>query len=476
MLTSLIRHEAIAVNFGKYAVHWVHLRRTHGGVRTLRVDEEQVSDEGAVPAALSSLVARAGAEGRCVVTSLDPFHARFLTLRAPEFDEPEELASWLTEQAKRQLLDGLPHSEFVFRTMKLAGDAPSHLVACARLDAIEARSRLIEEAGLVPSAIMLPASITGNAFLLDPEFTEGSSWVLWCQDSPVLARYETGRIADVSELSRIPHSAAELDIEIRTMSSEHSNAGVVRFIGGCSDLEGDYRREASADFTGGPQSDPGMAVALTQLFGGLGRIDFLDETRRLAATQAEDRRHVVELALPVLAVLVVVFLGLFGTQLWVDRALAEAQAVEEHYAVLLDQLRNEEATIRQMEVRLHASRHELGRRSGAAGILERAGGAVPDGLWLTALELVRSGEAGRDESWTVVAAGFSENQSAINQFVRQYEAEPGFTSVRLRHARQMTAEEVRRQEGAWLRFEMSMSARPDLLRRQEGVNEPGAAD
>lgn len=426
-----LHREAIAVTYGPDAVHAAGLRCFRGAVKPFLSDHEPLeNDEGD---ALARLCARNGLAGRVVVSVLPSRFTRFMEFDVPEFDDDGEEREWIENEIQRRA--GVPRENLVMRFTWLAGGEKRRvLAACARRETVQAHAARLQAAGVIPGGIYLEASIAGHAHVSEEEFTGGTAWFLANGTIPFLSRYENGALTDIVELDRQDPDLETVLIEMRGLDARAEPT--VLYVAGnvphaYADEHGQGVEIRAQDYDGTVVT----AAAMTALFGGLSRIDFLDHHAARSAREARERRDAIRLMRPLGIGTLIILIVLFAAEMVVHDRLDAVRLDMQALQPLHEAVSTEEAAIAELEGLKHRLESTLVSRTRLATVLEHVGAGLPSGIQATTLSLERNGTAGYDEQWRIRLAGESLEPQALTVLLARLETDQVSMNPRLRYAR-----------------------------------------
>ena len=465
MYIPFVHKEAVGLHFGPDCIYVAEIRTERSGVRIVWTHSEPVvASEGQSYRKALQEVASLHGKWPPVVTHLSEHDVRCVVLQSPAMKDAEEQFDWLQEEARRRLVPHMPPELLIWRHARLGGDENNYLVACARRDAIEERQRLIKEAGLVPAAILLLPAAMGNAFILDQEFVSGTSWILMSGMTPTLVRYVDGQLRQLVELPCEPTSKKALQVEMSSLLGRADVSEDVRMIRDCESTW--FASGASCRPTGLIRSEEkeevspqAVALALTQVYRGLDRIDFLSDDEARTGRQLSERFDAIRILRPVAILFISAFVILAICQFLIDKRLADAQDEYLANAPLLLTLEEEERAVQGLEAHLRTTNQVFARRSSAASVLELIGSMTGDDLWLTEMTVERGGRSEYSEQWDLTILGVATDPGATTELLALIERCPLFRRAQLVHiSRQRVSLETT--VGRGLRFELVATAAP----------------
>ena len=158
----LFAPSTVGVHVDERTVRWVRLVGSPDDYRVAALDEQPIA-EGDEAAALAALVARRRGQGAVAVSHVDPLLVRHLLVRGQLPNDPAAHADWLSGELHRAGMIGDTHLLSVHAHLTsttpdgTASDGGTALDLATEA-AVEARRRLIANAGLVPAAIVSPWS------------------------------------------------------------------------------------------------------------------------------------------------------------------------------------------------------------------------------------------------------------------------------------------------------------------------------
>lgn len=455
-------------------VVWASGTRLGRRLRRLVSADEPVT-EGDIAAAINRLVARHPPQ--YVVTHLDPLHVRYALLQGPPFDEVAPFEAWLQSEARRQLPPRAPLADFVLRAQLLeqTEDHTRCLLALANRQAVEERVALLEGAGLHLVSVGSIDGAIGQALGLDVRFCESQVAVLVLREQEAsLLQYQAGGLQALTALSYDARAAdadsllQDVAVCLTPMPEQILVMGtnapyVVERARESPQLDG-VVQEASFDFL---QEDravpfpsahlPAAALVVQHLFLAQEAFNFLEPEVEQARLQEVEKKEAVRAILALGTVVGVLLLILILVTLYLESKQAGAEA---ELLALADQVeRIEQATqaVEHLEQDLARAERLIIERTNVAGVLEGAGRAVSEGLWLDALT-VEATEANRAHL-TLTGAALSKHALAV--YLDSLEQAAFAHDVRLLYSETVRAEAIYKKEQvapqALTRFEIHLA-------------------
>lgn len=446
--------------------------------RRLRRLETQPSAGRELPEALASLVAQVKPAYPYVVTHLDPVHIRHVVLQGPVFDDAASLEAWLEAEALRQLPPRTSLSDFILRiqTLDETEESTRCLMALASRKAVEQRVALLEEAGLYPIRISSLDVAVGEALEFDPLFFEQPSAVLVVRSGDAtLLHYQEGILQALIPLPYGIETTDALSL-LQEVTTHLTPIPRLYIVGSKAQQVIDQARQArlldgliseapleilaTVSASTLPAAHvPAAALALQELYAVPEAFNFLEpdvvETRLQDIEKREATRAILTLGSAVGVFFVLVML--VTTYLSGKKAATEAEL-----AMLADQVARIEqvhASVQQLAEDITQAERLVVERTGVAGILERVGRVISEGLWLETLRLEESTPG--TSQLTLTGAAFE--KSNIATYLDSLEQAPFARNVRLLFSESVRAgalyKQAIMQDRSLARFEIQLDLR-----------------
>ncbi len=394
-------------------VRCVVLRRSPRSLRVRHVDQEPIVDQDAT-SALERLKARMPKHAVVgpIASHLDRFQIRHAIVQGPALDDDEAVEVWLQREISQLLPLGQREADYIVRIRMLeqteAGTRA--LIVLARKEAVVAREKIIQEAGLVPVGIGSLDVAIEHTLLVDSAFLEEEALVLYVTSSEVVwLRYSSGILQVFDRFERVAgvHREKEIISHLRDQLAEEAEAGAkverIYLVGHDVDA---ILLEARAAAWSGPSltlaqvparvedpawSTPGIipsvGLALTSCFSELDTVNFLPEDVVFARRQEAEKKDAMLSILTVGAVLVFLFLFSMMLGLYLE---GKNDAADAQLLVLSDEVGEIERARRELktlEGAVKQAEEFVLERTQVALLLRTVAEGMPEQLWLDALNV-----------------------------------------------------------------------------------------
>ena len=439
-------------------VVWVSGMRRGSRLRRLEGTHEAV-ENGDVQAALARLVERVRPRAPYVATHLDPVHVRYVIVQGPALDDEAGFATWLENEAARQLPPGASPDDFAIRIQVLeeADGATRCLLALTRREAVEQRRALLETVDLQPLGIGGLDVTCSAALWLNPQFAEGRSAVLRPgRDDAVLIHYRDGVLRSIASLTFGTATTAALLEEVATHMTPapdrlfvigaeaaaciaqmrtvhllacplHEDIVDPRPYGGASPMAAGYT--------------PAAALALEHLFSARGALNFLEPEAVSEQLQEIEKQGAMQATLILGSVLGALYLLVAFLAAYLGGKQAAAEATLDTLAGQVMQVEESRQAVTRLERDVAQAKRLVIERTRVAGVLEGVGRGTPDGLWLEVLAL----EAGALEPPHLTLRGMAYREGDVASYLNYLERRPFAKSVQLLYAEAIRARALYRQ-------------------------------
>jgi Tfp pilus assembly protein PilN len=458
---------ALGIHITENEVYWNEVRRFRDCMCVMRFGQETIGENG-VESALRSLVqslniARIHRSLPRVCTHVDPAYLRHVIVEAPVFEDEEILSQWLSAEICKLLPPGAREHEFVagIQGLRHMEDKSRYLLVLARRSAIEERMALLENVGLVP--VVLGSPYIESRAEVEITIASAASAVLYAgEEAVVLKAYEDSVLRSFMEIGGedIPGILDETEHVLLSETDFSSNEGLpeLQVTGSRAEVmisEADPHwlgrihliRPLAGVLATGASLPPAYAAAaslvLAGLYGEQDGINLLEPSQSLAGQQEVEKRDAIRIALSTACVVMLILLVFKAADFYVDARLRQAHAELAPLAEHVQAVEDSKVTLAQARANLaHAERLAL-ERTGAAGLLEVLGQAMPTGVWLR--EMVLSAETVGTPELTL--RGLATGEGDLSHFLYRLEQTESFREVQLVFAETVSRDKVFRETG-----------------------------
>ena len=435
-------------------VVWVSGERRGSRLHGVQCVHEAVED-GDVQAALGRLVSQVEAANAYVVTHLDALHVRHVIVQGPAFDEEEDFADWLEEEAKRHLPYGASPEGFAIR-VQLLEETETYircLLALARREAATERLALLESAGIYLSGIVTLEMAAGEALRHRGLLSEGRQAVLLLRsDEGALLTYKDGILDELTPLSfgtETPDVLVLLEELARQMTPSPEGLYVMASAAGIASEMRALRlfdgpvHELSEDLASGEQGEPRSPLDVLAVGMALQHINAREETFNFIAPEASarrlqevEKREAMRVSLVLGSLLGVLYLAVALVTVYLNGKQA---ASERALHALSDQVKHIErarAAVARLESDVAQAEALVTERTQFARVLEGMGRGVTDSLWLDTALL---------ENVHLTLTGAAFHEEAVARYLEHLEHTPFAANVALSYAEALQARALYRQ-------------------------------
>lgn len=446
---------------------WVTVRRSGSQLQVVDVCRVPVRS-GDTERALRMLVDRVAPSTPDVATHLEPSHVRLFEAQRGRH-APDD---WAESEARRRLPGGASLDDFVVRAVPLLGDdedrdGEPYVLAVARREAVEARRDALEAVGLRAVAVSdlrldLPLALAWDASSSADDVQAGllvrgdRSWLVRSQYGLHVRRPEEWAPTDAFPMGNGDATPPRLVIagDGEGVAAEQGDAPstAVRLSPDAPPIDADLV--------------PALALAVRHLAPLAGDGSFAPHDVAAQAIDTRDREHFQTTVLALAAVILVGLLVVTGASMVVQSRLqaAEAQAVQmQEQTAAVDQAR---AGVKSLQDRLAASRDLVRRRTRTATVLDRIGAAVPEGVWLSAVD----GGPREGRVRPVRLSGYARSGRDVTRLLSGLEAQDSFRDVQLRLSQQQSAETMERAVGRNVGAQVAFDVRLQYTRGGPGAS------
>lgn len=445
MTLPFIHTTVSGLHFAGTELIWVSGTRLGSRLSRLQGVQEAVED-GDVAAALIRLVERVKPPTPYVVTHLDPLYVRHMMVQGPAFDDEDGMAAWVQQQARHLLPPGAVPDDFVFRP-QLIEQTEEHtrcLFAFARREAVEACEALLEAAGLRPLCISSLDIATGEAMRVETDFAEGRTAVLLLKpDDAALLHYQGGML---QTLLPLPFGTAGGDVaalleETMTHLTPPDRmfvmgAGAAAFVAQARAMHlvdwpvREGRMDLASYVASPPLSEvhqPAVAMTLQQLFAFPETLNFMSPETAYAWFQESEKHEAIRAVLFIGGVVGMLYLLLTCMTFYVTVKQMESEATLQQHAGLVADMDAAQEALKQLTREVDQAERLVVERTHVAGVLERIGRGLSQGLWLETVTL----NTDTPDAAHLTLAGVAQEGGNVALYLQYLEDAAFATNVRL---------------------------------------------
>lgn len=410
MYLPLVHHTGTGLWVGPDRIVLMALVRFRDSVRTVSLQEEPIV-EGRIECALNRLAERCPPSNYYVVSNLDTATVKHVLLNGPAFDDVRDRSHWIQRQIDAALPGGKPNELFCTShvVFPVENSRTKVLVGIARADVVEARARLLRQAGFRPLGLSTLPSVFAAAFMLDPKIIEGATHVSWNDPD------------DGFRISLMDGYVSELEYPFVTEPDDTLPIGSTVIPAGFTDPDGLLR----------PHTIPAAAMAMVRLYSGLEHLDFLDKDTKTLYRNTYEKSQSVRLMGNVFGTIALLWLLISVTVWQLSRFERQTQSEINAIAAEWQAIERRIDEVERLRVLLRETSSVVSSRTRMTPILDLVGASVPTGLWLTSLSISPVSA----HAYDVTLEGATRNEFLIPRLLDNLRIEPTVETAELSYSR-----------------------------------------